>query len=142
VEVASRVADDALPKGDIADPDDPAAVEHLYVVSKIVTAWADRIKAKAMSMAKEGVEFPTLRLKSMGAPKKCTDNMKLAQLAEEYDLDTEEILNIVNMPLTKLAKAVGNTAPDGEKNQKAKEFLDAAQDLDIVASSDVRYTLS
>ena len=78
----------------------------------------------------------------MGAPKKCTDNMKLAQLAEEYDLDTEEILNIVNMPLTKLAKAVGNTAPDGEKNQKAKEFLDAAQDLDIVASSDVRYTLS
>ena len=142
VEVASRVADDTLPKGDISDPDDPATIEHLYVVSKIVTNWANRIKAKAMEMAKEGVEFPTLRLKSMGAPKKCKDNLKLAELAGEYDLDKDELLKLTNMPITKLAKAVGDTAPEGEKKQKAKEFLDAAQDLDIVAPSDVRYTLS
>lgn len=142
VEVASRVADDALPKGDIEDPDDPATIEHLYVVSKIVTNWANRIKAKAMGMAKEGVEFPNLKLKSMGAPKKCTDNIKLARLAEEFDLDKEEILNIASMPITKLAKAVGDTAENGEKKQKTKDFLDAAEDLDIVSNSDTRYTLS
>tara|TARA_R100000353_G_C6511662_1_gene196755 strand:+ start:2673 stop:3791 length:1119 start_codon:yes stop_codon:yes gene_type:complete len=142
VEVASRVADDALPRGDISDPDDPKTVEHLYVVSKIVTNWATRIKAKAMAMAKEGVEFPTLRLKSMGAPKKCTNNIKLAKLAEEFDLEPEQVLDIASVPLTKLAKAIGDTAPDGEKKQKSKEFLDAAQDLDIIATSDERFTLS
>jgi hypothetical protein len=142
IEVASRVADDALPKGDISDPDDPETVEHLFAVAKVVSNWADRIRSKAIKMAKEGVEFPSLKLRSLGATRKCTDNSKLAELAEEFNMSNEELLALANLPLKKVANAVGDLAPEGEKKKVSNDFLVALDEKGIIETSGTRYTLS
>lgn len=100
-EIVQRISGDSLPKEDLNDPQDPKTVEHLYVVAKVMENWAKRIKEKAVTMAKEGVEFETLKLKSMGATRKCTDNLKLVEIAKEHDLSEHDLLNIINIPLKK-----------------------------------------
>ena len=142
VEVASRVSKTIPITADISDPDDPEVLEQLYAVAKIVTNWAAQIKSKAIAKAKEGVEFPTLRLKSMGAPKRCTNNTELIRIAEDFDLTAEDVLHIASIPLKKLADEIGKTAPDGEKGQKSKDFLDAVEEASIVEKSKMRFTLS
>mgnify|MGYP001200235002 FL=1 len=142
VEVASRVADSKIPKGDIADPDDLETLEHLWVVAKIVTNWATRIKSKAIAKAKAGAEFPTLRLRSMGASRKCTDNTKMVKIAEDFGLSVEELLELTNIPIKKVADAVGDTAAKGGKRKKSNNFLDALETSSIIESSETRYTLS
>ena len=78
----------------------------------------------------------------MGATRSCIDNEKLMEVAETFDMSQEEVLNIANFPLRKVADAVGATAPDGEKGQKANEFLDALEDAEIIKVSEERFTLS
>jgi len=142
IEVANRVAENTLPKTDIADPDDPETLEQLWAIAKIVTNWATRIKAKAIAKAKEGVEFPSLRLRSMGSPRKCIDNEKLMDLVNDFGVDQKEIIQLGNFPLKKISDAVSKAAPDGEKGQAAKDFMDAAEDASIIERSETRYTLS
>jgi len=142
IEVASRVADNALPKGDIADPEDPETLELLWVVAKVVGNWASRIRSKAIAKAKEGAEFPSLKLKSMGTPRKCNDNVKLLEVASEFDISEDEVLKLASFPLKKIADAVGSKAPKGEKMRKSKDFLDAAENNGIIDTSDERFTLS
>ena len=93
-------------------------------------------------MAKDGVEFPTLRLKSMGATRKCTNNTKLLEIANSFDIDANEIIDLASLPLKKVADSVGRKAPEGEKIQKSKDFLDALEEAAIIKTSDTRYTLS
>jgi hypothetical protein len=104
--------------------------------------WAKRIKEKAVTMAKEGVEFDTLKLKSMGSTRKCTDNLKLVEIAKEHDLSEHDLLNIINIPLKKVANAVGDTAAKGEKGEKSRSFLDAVEINGIIETSEERFTLS
>jgi len=127
---------------DINDPDDPQVLEQLWVVAKIVSNWATKIKAKAVDVAKKGGEFPTLRLKSMGSTRTCSDNKKLIEIAEKYSLTPEEIIDTVRMPLGAIAKEVSKKAPDGEKGQAAHEFLQELEDEEIISFSEKRYTLS
>jgi len=147
IEVASRVAGDTLPEGDILNPTDPETIEKLWSVAKIVSNWATGIKAKAVALAKDGMEYPSLRLKSMGATSKCTDNGKLLEIASALsEGDSEElekeILEAANIPLRKVANVIGSHAPDGEKGQRANDFLDALKEEGIVESSAERFTLS
>ena len=142
VEVASRLS--MLPsKGiDIENTEDPVVLEQLWVVAKVVTNWATRIKQKAVDLAKEGLEFPSLRLKSMGSPRKCVNNKKLMEIAEQYDLPQKEVLELARLPISAIATEVGRRAPKGEKGQASKDFLAALDDEDILVSSEKRYTLS
>ncbi len=142
IEVANRVAENTLPKTDIVDPEDPETLEQLWSVAKIVTNWATRIKAKAIAMAKDGTEFPTLRLRSMGASRKCINNQKLLEIADSFDMDHEEIVKLASFPLKKISEAVGKSAPDGEKGQVARDFMDAVEEANIIEKSDTRFTLS
>ena len=142
VEVAARVANNKIPKGDIDDPEDLETLEHLWVVAKIVTNWATRIRAKAIAKAKAGEEFPTLRLRSMGASRKCTDNNKLVEIAEDFGLSKSELLDLANLPIKKVADAVGATAEKGGKRKKSNNFLDVLESSSIVETSETRYTLS
>ena len=141
-ELVQRISGDSLPKENIDDPQDPKTVEHLYVVAKVMENWAKRIKEKAVTMAKEGVEFDTLKLKSMGATRKCTDNLKLVEIAKEHDLSEEDLINLINIPLKKVANAVGDTAAKGEKGEKSRSFLDAVEINGIIETSEERFTLS
>ena len=127
---------------DIENTEDPVVLEQLWVVAKVVTNWATRIKQKAVDLAKEGLEFPSLRLKSMGSPRKCVNNKKLMEIAEQYDLPQKEVLELARLPISAIATEVGRRAPKGEKGQASKDFLAALDDEDILVSSEKRYTLS
>ena len=127
---------------DISNPDDPEVLEQLWVVAKIVSNWATRIKSKAVEVAKAGNEFPTLRLKSMGSTRSCSDNKKLIEIAEKYSLSPQEIIDTVRMPLGSIAKEVSKKAPEGEKGQAAQDFLAELEEQDIINYSEKRYTLS
>ena len=93
-------------------------------------------------MALEGVEFPSLRLKNMGATRKITDNKTLVSIAETYGLSLDEVLNLSSIPLAKLAKEAGQLAEKGSKKKISEEFLDAWEDAGILRKSEPRFTLS
>ena len=142
IEIASKISRNIPPDTDIENPEDPETVELLWAVAKIVANWSTRIKSKAIEMAKTGTVFPSLRLRSMGSSRKCTDSTALIELAEEFGVDKETVMGLANIPLKKVADEVSKIAPDGEKGQKAKDFLDAADEADIIHVSEKRYTLS
>ena len=141
IEVAKKV-NPQLPDVDLEETEDPEIVEQLWVIAKIVSNWSQRLKQRAVSMALEGVEFPSLRLKNMGATRKITDNKTLVSIAETYGLSLDEVLNLSSIPLAKLAKEAGQLAEKGSKKKISEEFLDACEDAGILRKSEPRFTLS
>lgn len=129
---------------DSLDPDnaDAQTLENVYGIAKVVANWADTFRSRMVSMAKDGFEFPSLRLKSMGQTKKCLDNEKLIEVAKDHGLTEEELLSLASFPLGKVAKTVGDKAKKGEKSAKQKEFLDDLETQEILGVSEERYTLS
>ena len=141
-EIATRVSDKYVPQGDIENTDDPEVMEQLWTVAKIVSNWATKIKSKAVSMAKDGVEFPSLRLKSMGTPRKCVDNKKLLEIAKDFDVAEEELLSIASFPLKKATDLAAKKAAKGTKGQVSQDFMDALSDASVIETNDERFTLS
>jgi len=144
IEVAKRYRPDLLPDGPIAsgEVDDPASIEKLYVVAKIVENWASGIKHKATGMAKEGVEFDGLKLKSMGALKTTLEKNYLAQLAIKYGLELNEVIESADLRIGQLSKVLHDKAPKGKKSFVVDSFEKEAIDLNIVEVGPTRYTLS
>jgi hypothetical protein len=140
LEVAKKL-DPQLPDVDIENTEDPIILEELWSIGKIVTNWADRQKARTMDLVKGGLQLPTLKLQSMGASKKVTDNQALVGIALDYGMTPEEVMAEATFPLSKLAKAIGDRHEKSEKKKITQEFLDACQNAGIVESSDTRYTL-
>jgi len=141
LDVASKISD-ILPDTDIEDTEDPEVVEKLWVVAKIVNNWATRFKVKAINMAKDGAEFSSLRLRSMGSSRACNDNKKLISIAEDYGLDLDDVLSLAKFPLSKLADLAGSKAPKGEKGATVKNFLDNLEESGIIENSAERFTLA
>ena len=141
VDVAKKI-NPQLPDVDLDSVTDPFVVEDLWAIAKIVSAWADRFKKRAVELAKDGVEFPNLRLKSTGGTRKITDNQTFLNIASEYGVGTEDILAQVNLPLAKIAKAVGSSADRGEKQKIADEFIAQCETAGIVEKSPPRQSLS
>jgi hypothetical protein len=139
--VASNLQRQDFTNIDIEAVDDPASIEELWNISKIVEAWAKRLRARAMDMAQDGAEFPSLRLSSMGAPTKVVDNHKFIEIASDMGVDTDELLDSATFAVTKTAKLVGATADKGEKGQKSAEFLDACKDAGALEKQKERFTL-
>ena len=144
IEVAKRYRPDLLPDGPIAsgDVDDPNTIEKLYVVAKIVENWASGIKHKATGMAHDGVEFETLKLKSMGALKKTLEKNYLAQIAIKHGLELNEIIEAADLTMGQLSKALYDKAPKGKKSFVVDSFEKEAIDLGVVEVGSTRYTLS
>lgn len=141
VEVAKKI-NPQLPDVDIDSVEDPIVVEQLWSIAKIVTNWADGFKQRAVALAKDGLEFPNLQLKSTGGTRKITDNETLLKIARTYGVDTETVIKQVNLPLAKIAKAVGDTAERGSKQGRADEFIETCETSGIIKKSPPRLTLS
>lgn len=141
VEVAKKI-NPRLPDVDIDSTEDPEVVEQLWAIAKIVTNWAEGFKKRAIALAEDGVELPTLRLKKLGVRKKVTDHKTFISIADKYGVDTESILSNVSLPVSKIAKAVGDTAEKGGKQKMASEFLSDCKDAGIIEESPSRHTLS
>lgn len=144
IEVAKRYRPDLLPDGPIVsgEVDDPAMLEKLYVVAKIVENWASGIKHKATGLAHEGHEFEGLKLKSMGALKKTLEKNYLAQLAIKHGLELNEVIEAADLTLNQLSKALHEKAPRGKKSFVVDSFEKEAIDLGVVEVGPTRYTLS
>lgn len=140
LEVAKKI-DPQLPDVDIESTEDPKVIEDLWNIAKVVSNWSDRLKARALEMAKNGIEFPSLRLQSMGSTKKVLDNATLFAIAEKFGMDQQEVIAECTIPLAKVAKAVSDRYEKGERKKISQEFLDACTDAGIIESSDTRYTL-
>jgi hypothetical protein len=144
IEVVRRYRPDLLPDGPIAasEIEDTETIEKLYIVAKIVENWASGIKHKATGMAHDGVEFESLKLKSMGALKKTKEKNYLAQLAVRHGLDLTEVIEAADLTLNQLSKVLHEKAPKGKKSFIVDSFEKEAIDLGIVEVGPTRYTLS
>ena len=68
--------------------------------------------------------------------------MGLVAIAEQFGMSAEEVIESANLPLSKIAKALGEKAKKGEKKKISQEFVDACVDAGIVTSSQARHTLA
>jgi hypothetical protein len=141
VEVAKKI-NPQLPDVDIDSVEDPDVIEQLWAIQKIVTNWADRFKNRAIQLAQDGMEFPNLQLKKMSGRRTVVDSQKFVKVAKDFGMDSEELLEHVSIPLSKIAKSIGDKADRGEKQAKASEFMDACADEGIIEQSPERHTLS
>ena len=140
ISVAKKINPD-LPEVDFDSTDNPEIVEQLWVIAKIVSNWSQRLKKRAIEMAQEGVEFPTLKLKSMGSPRKISDNEAMLKVAEGYGMTLETILGLASIPLGKLSKEAAANAEKGNKKKISDEFLDDLESQGIIETSNPRFTL-
>jgi hypothetical protein len=141
LEVAKKI-DPQLPDVDIENTEDPAILEELWSIAKVVSNWSDRLRARAVELAKNGMEFPSLRLRSMGATKKVIDNHKLVDIAREFGIDPEMVLETATISVSKISKVAAENAAKSEKKKISQDFVDACQNAGIIETSDTRYTLS
>jgi len=144
IEVVKRYRPDLLPDGPIAhdDVEDVGTIEKLFIVAKILDSWSTGIKQKAIQMGKDGVEFDTLHMRSMGALKKTNDKSRLAQLAVQHGLELHEIIEAADLTLSQLSTALHNKAPKGKKSFVVDGFEKEAISQHIVEVGPTRYTLS
>jgi hypothetical protein len=141
VEVAKKI-NPRMPDVDIDSTEDPMVVEQLWAIANIVTNWAAGFKKRAVGLAKDGMEFPNLQLKTTNGARKVTDKSKFLEVAYYYGLDSEAIFKELNIPLAKIAKAIGDKADRGEKRNLTNAFLDEVETKGIIETSPPRHTLS
>lgn len=141
VEVAKKI-NPQLPDVDLDNVDDPEVIEQLWTIQKMVTNWAERFKKRAIGLAKDGMEFPSLQLKVMGGSRSVTDPNKFLELAKSYGMTDEEVMAEVSFPLGKISTAIGSKAERGEKKKLTMQFTEDCEAAGIVEKSAPRYTLS
>ena len=95
-----------------------------------------------MALAKDGVVYPTLKLRSMGKRKSCNDNNYLFKIAESFGLRKDAILDVASFPLAKLAKATADITSGGSIKERSAKFLDTCEDAGILDEADEIFTLS
>lgn len=144
IEIAKRWKPELLPDGPIhaKDIEEPEVMGKMYVVAKIMEEWASGIKHRAVGLGIDGVEYPNLRLKSMGSLKKTEDTNLLAELAMRHGLSLQDVIAAANLSITQLSKAIHDKAPTGQKSKMVDSFESAALDMGIVSVGPVRYTLT
>ena len=140
LDVAKKL-DSTIPDVDLENIDDPARLSELFNIAKIVENWAARIKERTKEAALGGVELDGLKLRSMGRPKKITDNETLTKIAEEFGLEPSAVLELGSFPLSKIAKLVGSQAVKGEKKILERYFIDACESAGIIHTSDERFSI-
>ena len=140
IEVAKKI-NPQLPDVDLESTEDPAVIEELWAIAKIVSNWSDRLKERAMVLAKSGMTFPTLQLRSMGAVKKVVDNDGLVAIALSHGVDPAEVLSMASIPFGKITKAVADKHGKSDQKKISQYFIDACEKEGIIETSDERFTL-
>jgi hypothetical protein len=121
LEVADKLGS-SVPE--ISGNDDPSDLEALWSVAKVVTNWANAFRKNLVERVKDGdVSLPSLRLKSMGTPKKCNDNGALVSVAQDFGVDEGDILEIASIPLGRLTKKIEQKADKGTASKESLSSL-------------------
>jgi hypothetical protein len=142
-EIADRYRPDLLPPGpiDSSNVDDPEVLARLYAVAKVVEKWAEGIIFKAVGQAKDGVQLPGLRLKSLGAKRNVVDKVGFVQYAESIGMSVGEIIELVEIPFGKVRDAYAAKAPKGKKTEYARRFEAGCESDRLLEKGSERITL-
>ncbi len=127
---------------DISNIDDPETLAKMYSVAVIIEKWAEGVRAKTVQLAKDGVEFPGLRLKSLGSKKIIVDKQAFLGYASGLGIDTETVLNLIEIPVAKVRDFYAAKAPKGKKTEWSRNFEEGLETERILEKSEPRYTLS
>ena len=133
VSVAKKL-DTTLPDIDPTDVDNPARLSELFNIAKIVENWAASIKQKTLSALKDGEKLDGLKLRSMGRTRKISDNIAFVEIAKNFGIDLDTLLEEINVPLAKVSKRVDKSAK--------QDFLDACENAGIVETSEERHSVA
>ena len=68
--------------------------------------------------------------------------MGLVEIAQNFGIGKDEMLELANIPLGKLSTAVGAQFAKKDRKRISKEFVDACLEADIVTVSKARHTLA
>lgn len=144
-EIANRYDPDRtlLPEGPIAGHavEDPTTLAELYRVAKIVEKWADGVKFKAINVALSGTDLPGLRTKTTSGSRKFADKEALYNVAGDLGITQESLLELAEIPYTKLRDFYAARAPNGQKSAYANTFDSTCEFHEAVVRSAERVTL-
>jgi len=131
----ARTANPSLASEYLFDPEsnEPEEVEKRYFIAKIVGSWADQQKRKAVQFAKDGMEFPSLVLGSMGAITNVLENDRFIDICVEFGLAGSDIVDVMTVPFAKVRDMVDK--------EKQKQFVDACSEAGIIKPGTERFTL-
>ena len=127
--------------GEHDDATTPEEQEEKFNIAKIVKSWAERTIKKTTDQAKDGVEFPNLRLVSMGSTTKCTDSNTLLEVAENLGVSRDEMLEKVSIPLGTASKVIASKAQHGKKQEAEAIFRNELEDRGVLEQAAERFTL-
>lgn len=144
IEIAGRYRPDLLPAGTIhvSDIEDPDKLAQLFIVAKIVGEWADHVKFKVITRAKEGVEMPGLKMRSLGARTTVKDPLKVVEAAISHGLEMYDVFESSNISVSQLAERLSKNAPRGTKAHVERDFIDELTSLGAIEKGDTNYTLT
>jgi len=144
VSVAKKYKPELLPSGEIhvSNIDDPETLARMYIVAKIVEDWASHVKFKVQTLSNQGVEFPYLKRRSLGARTTVKDPAAVAQYAMAHGLELYDVFEASNISVTKLAEKYSADAPRGTKSKMQDSFVEDLIDNGFVEKGEVNYTLS
>lgn len=143
IEVATRYAPELMPEGGVRYDEvwDPVEKAKLYTAAKILEKWSKSFRYKMVSDAKDGEEFPGLRLKSMGSPREVTDIKSLVTTCEEHGITTEQLLHAGKYSLAELGKIIKDRTARGKKSEAVRDFEDVLEFSGAVTKQAERFTL-
>lgn len=144
VDIAKKYNPSLLPEGDIhvSNIEDPETLARMYIVAKIVEDWASHVKYKVVTMSNQGVEFPFLKRRSLGARNSVKDATSVAQYAIARGLELYDVFEASNISVNKLAEKIAQNAPRGHKSKMETEFIEELIDNGFVEKGEVNYTLT
>jgi len=144
IEIARKYKPSLMPEGDIhvSNVEDPETLAKMYIVAKIVEDWASHVKFKVQTLSNQGVEFPYLKRRSLGARNTVKDSSGVAQYAMANGMELYDVFEASNISISKLADKFSANAPRGSKSKVHDEFINDLIDNGFVEKGEVNYTLT
>lgn len=144
IEVAKRYKPSLLPEGTLhaSETEDPAHIAKLFIVAKIVEEWASHIKFKAVTMAKEGIELPGLKMRSLGSRVIVKDPTGVLEDAIGRGLQLYDVLECSNISVSQLCDRLTANAARGTKSKIERDYYEHLEATGVIEKTEVNYTLT
>lgn len=133
---SNNFAIDLLKKHSPETVEDPQILGRMLEVAPVMEAWAKAAKAKALEVAREtGEEIPGYEVRYKNPATKIKDAQKAFDALGEH-FGAEEFMEVCDVSIAKLAKALSDKLPRGEKKTARPTIELALMDADLIPKED------
>ena len=133
---SNNFAIDLLKKYSPDTVEDPAILGRMLEVAPVMEAWAQAAKKKALEVAVEtGEEIPGYEVRYRNPSTKIKDTQKAYEILEDQ-LTPEEVMDACEVSVAKLAKALAEKLPRGQKKNARPAVELALMESDLIPSED------